>query len=144
MIQRVLIICVGNICRSPTAEVLMRQQLSGKPLQIESAGLAAVVGAPIHAMAEEVLAANGLSAKEHVARQVTQAMISQADLILAMEKRHISALQAIAPHARGKTFLLGRWEGGVEVPDPYGRARENFDETFALIHRLLPGWRKHL
>lgn len=144
MIQRVLILCVGNICRSPTAEVLMRRELSDRPLQIESAGLAAVVGAPIHAMAEEVLAANGLSAKDHVARQVTQTMISQADLILAMEKRHLSALQAIAPHARGKAFLLGRWEGGVEVPDPYGRTREHFEQTYALIQRLLPGWRKHL
>ena len=144
MIKRALIVCVGNICRSPTAEVLMRRALSHKPVQVESAGLAALAGQGIHAMSEEVLIANGLSGSQHVARQVTQAMIDQADLILAMEKRHVSALQAIAPHARGKTFLLGRWEGDLDVPDPYGRPRQMFDETFVLIDRLLAGWCRHL
>jgi protein-tyrosine phosphatase len=142
MIQRALIVCVGNICRSPIAEVLMRHALADRKLAVQSAGLAALVGKPIDPLAEAALQAHGLSGKEHVARQVTPELISQSDLILAMEKRHLAALRAIAPQARGKTFLLGRWDGDCEVPDPYGKPREKFDETYALIDRLLSGWRR--
>jgi protein-tyrosine phosphatase len=144
MIQRALIVCVGNICRSPTAEVLMRHALADKKLEVESAGLAALAGKPIDPVAEAVLQAHGLTGKEHVARQVTPELISQSDLILAMEKRHLAALHAIAPQARGKTFLLGRWHGDCEVPDPYGKPREKFDEAYSLIERLLAGWHRHL
>jgi protein-tyrosine phosphatase len=144
MIRNALIVCVGNICRSPTAEVLMRHALQEKGLKVESAGLAALAGRPIDPLAEAVLQAHGLSGKDHVARQVTPELISRSDLILAMEKRHLAALHAIAPHARGKTFLLGRWDGDCEVPDPYGKPRDRFDETYALIDRLLHGWKRQL
>jgi protein-tyrosine phosphatase len=144
MIQRALIVCVGNICRSPTAEVLMRHALGDGKLKVESAGLAALAGKPIDPLAESVLQAHGLSGKDHVARQVTPELISQSDLILAMEKRHLAALHAIAPQARGKTFLLGRWDGDCEVRDPYGKPREKFDEAYAQIERLLSSWRRHL
>lgn len=144
MIQRALIVCVGNICRSPTAEVLMRHAFADKKLKVESAGLAALVGKPIDPYAEAVLQAHGLSGNEHIARQVTPELISRSDLVLAMQKRHLSALHAIAPQARGKTFLLGRWDGDCEVPDPYGKPREAFDEAYALIERLLSAWRRHL
>ena len=70
MIQRALIVCVGNICRSPMAEIMLRERLAGR-LQVASAGLAAVAGAPIDASAEVVLRANGLSGKDHVARKLT-------------------------------------------------------------------------
>ena len=122
----------------------MRHALADKQLKVESAGLAALAGKPIDPLAEAALQAHGLSGKEHIARQVTPELISRSDLILAMEKRHLSALHAIAPQARGKTFLLGRWDGDCEVPDPYGKPREKFDEAYTLIERLLGAWRRHL
>lgn len=121
----------------------MRHGLEGKGLRVESAGLAALVGKPIDPLAEAALQAHGLSGGDHVARQVTPELITGSDLVLAMEKRHLAALHAIAPHARGKTFLLGRWDGDREVPDPYGKPRQHFDETYALIDRLLHGWKRH-
>lgn len=144
MIQRILVVCVGNICRSPTAEILLRRDLPRAGLIVESAGLAAVAGAGIDPRAAEVLAAHGLEAGGHVARQVTPALIDGADLVLAMEKRHLAALHAIAPHLRGKAFLLGRWQGDLEVRDPYRQAREAFIETYAVIERLVGDWRRRV
>jgi protein-tyrosine phosphatase len=140
MIQRVLIVCVGNICRSPTAEVVMRARLQRRGIEVESAGLAALVGNPIDPLAESVLGDHGLSAASHSARQISPALIASADVVLAMQKRHLSALHAIAPHARGKTFLLTHWQDNAEVPDPYGRERAAFEQAYRLIDQAVRGW----
>ncbi|MUV15140.1 low molecular weight protein-tyrosine-phosphatase [Noviluteimonas gilva] len=145
MIHRILIVCVGNICRSPMAEVVLRKHLGGgDEVVVESAGLAALVGNPIDPIAERVLADHGLTAQGHAARQVTEAMISQADLVLAMQRRHVGAIHAIAPQARGKTFLVGKWEGDDEVPDPYGKTVPVFEDAYRRIDRMLYAWRMHL
>jgi protein-tyrosine phosphatase len=144
MINRVLIVCVGNICRSPTAEYLMRDRLRGRGTHVESAGLAALVGQPVDPMAEAVMEAHGLTAAGHVARQVSQEMISAADMVIAMDRRHVSAIQALAPHARGKTFLLGRWQGDVPIPDPYGRDRAAFDKAYTMIRDAVDSWHSRL
>jgi protein-tyrosine phosphatase len=145
MIHRILIVCVGNICRSPMAEILLRKHLGeGNDVVVESAGLAALKGNPIDPLAERVLVDNGLTGKQHVARQVTAEMIGKADLVLAMQKRHMDAIHAISPQARGKTFLMGRWEGNCEVPDPYGKTLPVFEESYRLIDRTAHAWRMHL
>jgi protein-tyrosine phosphatase len=144
MIKRVLIVCVGNICRSPTAEVLLRERLRDRGATVESAGLAALVGQPIDPTAESVLAGKGKTAAGHVARQVTPAMISAADMVIAMDKRHVSAIQAIAPQARGKIFLLGHWQGGTPIPDPYGRDRAAFEQAYQLIDAAVDSWSTRL
>ena len=144
MIDRILVVCVGNICRSPTAEVLLRDRLKDRGIHIESAGLAAVVGAPVDPVAESVLGDNGLSAGAHVARQLSREMVSAAAMVVAMDKRHISAIQALSPEARGKTFLLGRWQGELAIPDPYGRDRVAFEHAFKLIRDAVDSWTKRL
>lgn len=144
MINRILIVCVGNICRSPTAEVMFRDRLRGQDTLVESAGLAALVGQPIEPMAESVLAQNGLTAVNHVARQLSQSMLSAADMVLVMDNRHVSAIQALAPQARGKTFLLGRWQSDRPIPDPYGRDLTAFERTFGMIQDAVDAWRTRL
>ena len=145
MIHRILIVCVGNICRSPMAEVVLRRHLGeGNDVVVESAGLAALVGNSVDPVAERVLADHGLTASGHVARQVTEAMLSQADLVLAMQRRHLGAIHAIAPQARGKSFLVGKWQGDTEVPDPYGKTRPAFEAVYAQIEPMLHAWRMHL
>ena len=140
MIERLLIVCEGNICRSPTAEFLLRNRLHGNATVVESAGLAAVKGGPIDPVAESLLIEHGLTGASHVARQITAAMISAADIVLAMERRHISALQAMAPPARGKTFLLGRWQGDAEIADPYGQQRPAFEQAYRQIDAAMESW----
>jgi protein-tyrosine phosphatase len=140
MINRVLVVCVGNICRSPTAEFLLRHRLKREGVIVESAGLAALVGNPIDPMAERVLAAHELSAATHVARQITPGMINAADIVLAMDKRHLSAIHAQAPHARGKTFQLGKWQNDAPIPDPYGQPLPAFEHAFTLIDSAVDSW----
>jgi protein-tyrosine phosphatase len=139
--NRILIVCVGNICRSPIAEVVLRDKLMNRFTVVESAGLAALAGDPIDPLAESVLAEHGLTGKSHVARQVNQLLIEAADLVLAMEKQHVEVIHAFAPSALGKTFLLGRWLGNVEIPDPYRQPRAAFEEVYQLIDRTASKWR---
>jgi len=140
MINRVLVVCVGNICRSPTAEWLLRHRLKRDGVTIESAGLAALVGNPIDPMAESVLVEHGVSASAHSARQISPEMINAADIVLVMDKRHMSAVHAQVPHARGKTFLLGRWQNDAAVPDPYGKPRAVFEQAFTMIDTAVNSW----
>lgn len=109
MFKNILIVCVGNICRSPTAEALFAHRLSGQGLTISSAGIGALVGNPMDKTAHEVLQDHGLELPAHCARQVDSHMLHQADLILAMEQGHISHIRQIAPEVLGKTFLMGKW-----------------------------------
>ncbi len=139
-----LIVCTANICRSPTAETVLRHRLDGAAVEVESAGLAALPGTPIDPRTEAVLAAHGLSAAGHVARRATPAQIAAADLVLAMEQRHLSALRALVPSARARSFLLGRWQGNADIPDPYGRAQDAYEEAYRMIEAAVEDWRARL
>ncbi|TWI01761.1 protein-tyrosine phosphatase [Luteimonas cucumeris] len=141
MPKRVLIVCVGNICRSPTAEAILRHRLREQPDNVvESAGLAALRGMPIDPQAEQVLAAHGLSAGTHVARQISPALIEGADLVLAMERRHLEALRVLAPKAVGKIFMLGKWQRNIDIPDPYGRGAAAFKKVYPMIDAAVEAW----
>lgn len=141
MTKRILIVCKGNICRSPMAEIALRGKLEGNgAVRVESAGLAAMVGHPIDPSAARILAMRGLDGSAHVARQIDIAQIRDAHLVMAMERRQLVALQAMAPRTRSKTFLLGEWNGQSEIPDPYGRSDDMFEGVFSMIESALDGW----
>lgn len=141
---RILVVCVGNICRSPMAVALLRQELTGKDVTIESAGLASMAGDPIHPAAAKALDMHGLSMHTHVATQVDEGRVKRADMILAMEKRHVAALLAMYPEARKKTFLLGKWESDAEVADPYGRSDEAFAVALEAIRTAARSWKDRI
>ena len=138
MIKSVLVVCVGNICRSPTGERLFKRALPD--LDVRSAGLGALVGHAADRMASEVAAAQGLSLEGHQAQQLTAEMCRQADLILVMEKRHIEQVNRIDPAARGKTMLLGHWLNQKEIADPYRKSREAFEEIYGLLENATQKW----
>ena len=144
MHYRILIVCIGNVCRSPMAECVLRDQLRDKDVVVESAGLAALVGQPIEPLAESVLLDHGLTAQSHVARQVDEAMTAAADLVLVVAKKQIAAIHALSPDAFGKTFLLGKWLGAVDIPDPFGRKREHFAHVYQMIDLAAQSWCAHL
>ena len=139
-IRRILVVCVGNICRSPMAEYLLRKHLQGRGVTVESAGIAAADGARIDPNALGVLATHGIDADAHVARRLDQAMIDAADLVLVMERSHLDFIRARFPSATGKTFLLGRWIGEFEMPDPLGRPRETFEHLYRALERAAYRW----
>ncbi|WP_313087518.1 low molecular weight protein-tyrosine-phosphatase [Pseudomonas sp.] len=144
MFQNILIVCVGNICRSPAAEALLSSRLQGKGLTISSAGIGALVGNPMDKTAHEVLADHGLEHMSHRARQVNSEMLHKADLILAMENSHIQHIRQIAPEVHGKTFLMGKWLDDTEVPDPYRQSKPAFEHVHSLLTQCVESWLPYL
>src|SRR5690606_13850075 len=101
----ILVVCVGNICRSPVAAAMLKKRYPEK--QIFSAGIAAMDGAPADAMAQDIATREGLDLSPHRAQQLTGWMCERADLILVMEAEHKRLLEQKYPAARGKIFCLG-------------------------------------
>ena len=138
--ERLLVVCVGNICRSPVAAALLRDVMPAA--EIRSAGLAAVQGAGVFALAARVAEEQGLQLPEHNARRLTLADCQWADMILVMERNHLRIVHDMAPYCRGKTFLLGAACGDLEIPDPYGKGIESFRATHQLLVNSVEAWRR--
>ena len=142
MHSRILVVCVGNICRSPLAEHLLQQALP--QCQISSAGVAAVVGADMDATARQVASQRGHNVPEHRARQLTPQLCQEADLILVMEAGHRDAVSRIHAPARGKTLLLGQGQTPADIPDPYRRSLAVHDAAQQQIERACAAWAQKL
>lgn len=144
MSTRILILCKGNICRSPMAEVMLRDALQRDDIHVESAGLAAMRGSPIDPSAQRTLLAHGLSASSHVGHQASRSAMQRADLVLAMEQRQVSAVLAQCPVLRGRVAIFSHWNGEEDIDDPYGREQHAFDATFERLHSCISEWRTKL
>lgn len=142
MFNSILVVCVGNICRSPTGERLLKKALPNKI--VGSAGVGALVDKPADATATEVAAHHALSLEGHLARQLTSSMCREYDLILVMEKKHIDAVCRFAPEVRGKTMLFGHWLEQCEIADPYRQSREAFEYVYRLLDESAQKWAKAL
>lgn len=144
MFKRILVVCIGNICRSPTAEFLFRERLKHRGIHVSSAGLKALVGRPMDDNAMQILKEHGIDATEHRAQQVDPAMLRKADLILSMERKHLAAVARLAPEVSGRLFLLDKWNNASDVPDPYRQPRHVFENVHAMIDRGVESWLRYL
>jgi len=135
--NKILIVCVGNICRSPTAERIFRDKLPGRT--ISSAGLRALVEKPIDSGAATLLVEHGYNADAHKARQLTGNILADADLILVMEASHKSMLMSKYPLLSGKVMMLGYWSD-IEIEDPYQKSDEAYRHIFHQIERCCQSW----
>lgn len=148
MFNSVLVVCAGNICRSPTGEYLLKAKLKEKvdanEINISSAGLVALVDKPADATAASIALSHLVDMSPHKGRQVNSALVAENDLILVMEERHLTDLLGQYPQARGKTFLLGKWLDDTEIPDPYRRSHEAFEHVYNLIDKACSAWAKYL
>ena len=140
MIRHILVICVGNICRSPMAEALLRRELRGQDgFTVESAGLGALVG---HAASEHSVALMdelGLDITGHRARQLHPDMVRDADLVLVMEARHKRSIDDADATARGKVYRLGEWQD-TDIDDPYRQDRNAYEDALRDIQAGVASW----
>lgn len=144
MFNSILVVCAGNICRSPTGEYLLKDKLKDRKINVSSAGLTALVGKGAETTATSIALTKNIDMTEHKGRQLSSALIAENDLILVMEERHLSDLLGQYPQARGKTFLLGKWIDDTEIPDPYRQSNEAFEHVYQLIDRACSAWQKYL
>jgi protein-tyrosine phosphatase len=148
---RLLFVCLGNICRSPTAEGVMRSLVSEAGLQdaieIDSAGTGAWhVGEPPDARASAAALGRGV-VLEGRARQVRREDFDDFDLILAMDGSNLRALRDLAAGAdeRAKVRLLREFDpasagrSDLDVPDPYHGGASGFDDVFELVRAACEG-----
>ena len=94
--------------------------------------------------ARQVLEDRGQSAEGFVARQLTADIVNESDLILVMEKQHVNQVLKIGSHARGKVFLLGKWQSEREIQDPYRQGKAAFIHAHALIEDAVGSWAQRL
>lgn len=142
MIGSVLVVCVGNICRSPMGERLLRAALP--ELTITSAGLAAVVGSAADATALEAASEIDLDLEGHVARQLTNEIGGSHDLILVMEPGHRAEISRRFAQLSGRTMLFDHWNGGRGIADPYRKPIEVHREARDRIVDSADSWTKKL
>lgn len=141
MFKNVLVLCLGNICRSPIAAVLLREHIHqrGLNLTVDSAGLTAMVGWQANPISVELMQARHLSLTCHVAKQITADHVLKADLILVMDDTQRQMLEQQFHHACGKTFRLGH-HGDFDIEDPYQKERRAFEDCTVKIERGVIEW----
>ncbi|MFC3392563.1 low molecular weight protein-tyrosine-phosphatase [Aidingimonas halophila] len=149
MFDSILVVCSGNLCRSPVATALLQVRLPGRV--IRSAGLSANLqeGLGVASTARELAEADGLNVQHHRSRSLRREWLENVDLVLVMTESQRLAIGDMAPEATGRTFLFGRWlEGGgpqgVEIPDPYRKSRESYIHVHRLLVNAADEWQRKI
>ena len=135
--NNILVVCVGNICRSPMAEALLKQRYPDKA--IDSAGVGALVGHPADPAALEIMTKQQLDITNHVAKQIDEKLVLKADLIFTMSDSQTKWIEERWPFCRGKTFKLGHWTD-KDIADPYRHEITAFETAYQDIVDGLEQW----
>ena len=151
--MKILFVCLGNICRSPTAEAVLRalaaREAPELDLEVDSAGTAGYhVGEPPDPRTRQAAARRGYDLGSLRARVVEPADFERFELILAMDSENLSVLRGRAPaaaHERLRLFLEFAPEGSADdVPDPYYGGPNGFEEVLDLVEAAARGLLAHL
>lgn len=144
MFHKIIVVCTGNICRSPIAEALLRHYLPSPLVEVSSAGTAALVGQPADTLAQLVMRDNGFDISAHRAQQASLPLLTKMDLILTLDQTHNDWIGGRFPQLAGRTHKLGRWSNNANIADPYRKPKAAFEQAFAEISRGTEEWVKRI
>jgi low molecular weight protein-tyrosine phosphatase len=144
---KVCLVCLGNICRSPMAEIVLRDELARAGLagrvSVDSAGTGDWhIGERMHGPAREELARRGYDGSAHRARQIQRSWLAGYDLLVAMDRNNLASLRRMAPpEDAARIQLLRSFDPALaeddpydgEVPDPYGAPQEYYALALDLV-----------
>jgi protein-tyrosine phosphatase len=145
---RVCLVCLGNICRSPIAEVVLKEELARAGLagtvEVDSAGTGDWhVGERMYGPARAELERHGYDGSRHRARQIQEEWLAGYDLVLAMDQANLADLREMAPDSgtAARVRLLRSFDPALTaadpydgaVPDPYGGPTEGYTLAFGLV-----------
>lgn len=137
---KILMVCLGNICRSPLAEGILKSKVDGSKVLVESAGTGGFhIGEPPDQRSIEVAQKHGIDITYQRCRKFTKNDFARFDHIFVMDKNNYRDVVALAetPEDRKKVRLLleHAGEGPIEVPDPYYGGRDGFQKVFDMIDK---------
>lgn len=141
MFSSILVLCIGNICRSPLAEAYLKVKAAekGLTLDISSAGLHALVEHPADPQSVKIAERIGLDLSQHKARQVNSKMMKQADLVFVMTQNQLQEVHHRFPETRGKVFLVHN-APAKDIADPYKQEDHAFDRAWEMIKVGVDAW----
>lgn len=147
--MRVLFVCLGNICRSPMAEGLMRKHAEEQQyvMAVDSAATSQYqIGEPPHPGTQEILTNHQVDYTEMVARQITVEDFERYDYIIGMDRNNVVDLLKVAPKGtKGKVHLFLSVEPNQtvqDIPDPWYTG--DFEQTYQMIQSAIPKWLTYL
>ena len=139
----ILIVCTGNICRSPMAEGLLKsiwpKDLNSQPI-IHSAGTHAIEGLPAEQYAIDAVQTYGVDISTHRSRPLDRGMMNNNSLILVMTNQHLDFIQNYTRGQSANSHLLCGFRAGddlVDIPDPYGGSLHTYRECALMIYGCL-------
>lgn len=137
----ILVLCEGNICRSPMGAALLARGLPD--VRVQSAGLNALVGSPADKAAVELMRERDLDITSHRALQVTRAICADADMVLVMDAEQRKRLLEQYPETRGKVFRMGEYTD-LDVPDPYRQPMQAFRNSLTILDVSIQHWLRRI
>jgi protein-tyrosine phosphatase len=135
--KNILVLCIGNICRSPMAEALLQRALPDRT--VRSAGLGALIGREADPSSVALMAEHGIDITPHRAQQISGRLVATADLILVMDLEQKIYVEKNYVGVRGKVFRLAEVEK-ADIPDPYRKSIDSFREAQRLIEIGVRSW----
>ncbi len=138
--MRILIVCSGNTCRSPMAEVILREELKRAgitDIEVQSAGILSTGGEAMSPYSSEVLAAGGYDRSlDFRSSSIDRLPVADFDLVLCMTKNQVTVMKHRFSGISEKTGTLAHTEEGKpqDISDPFGGPMEDYRRTFKEIH----------
>jgi protein-tyrosine phosphatase len=137
MIDCILVVCEGNVCRSPMAQGLLAKQFP--EMNVISAGLASLAGRGADSMAIALMAERDIDIGGHIAVDLNLEQMRSAQLVLTMTQEQRRKVETSYPFAKGKVYRIGEYDG-IDIADPYRKGRAAFEMALAQIEQGSARW----